>query len=230
MLDQPKHIGIILDGNGRWATQRGKKRTEGHAQGVETVLDIARAAADRGITTLSLYAFSTENWKRPADEVSTLMRLLHSFLDRYLNELMERRVRLRIMGDPSRLPAANRLAIRHALSLTEKNDGLILNIGLNYGGRDEIVRALRHLSRKGTNLEQLTEEQLESALDTAGLPPLDLLIRTGGERRVSNFMLWQIAYTELYFTDTLWPDFSAEELDQALAWYRSQDRRFGGLT
>lgn len=225
----PKHIGIILDGNGRWATAKGLPRTAGHEAGVKRVVEIARLMDELGVEVLSLYAFSTENWKRPASEVGALMRLLLQFLSAYMDEFMTRRVRLRFMGDTDALPLPVKSAIRRAEEKTRKNGGAILNIGLNYGGHDEILRAMRRLQAEGQDLRTLDAETFSAHLDTGDLPPLDLLIRTGGEQRLSNFMLWQVAYTELYFTKILWPDFDRSALEEALAWFSMRDRRYGGI-
>lgn len=233
----PAHLGIIMDGNGRWASQQGLARTEGHAKGAENAVTIARACLDRGVQALSFYAFSTENWKRPETEVSVIMRLLYTFTKDFLPEMMERKVRFSVMGDWQKLPGPVRAALAVAIKQTENHRGAQLNLGLNYGGRDEIVRATQSLvselmaqGLEGPDLAAaLSEEGLSAHLDTAGLPPLDFIIRTGGELRLSNFMLWEAAYAELYFTDCYWPDFSCEELDKALAAYAKRQRRFGDV-
>ncbi|WP_308540190.1 polyprenyl diphosphate synthase [uncultured Murdochiella sp.] len=229
MAQKPKHIAIILDGNGRWATARGKERSAGHEAGAENIVKILRYAQEVGIEVLSLYVFSTENWKRSDQEVGALMRLLIRLFQVYIDEFMQRHVRLRVMGDISRLPFATRQSVQMALKQTENNEGVIVNIGLNYGGRDEIARAARRAIAEGVSVDALDAEAIDSHLDTAGLPPVDLLIRTGGEKRLSNFMLWQLAYTEFYFTDTLWPDFHPEDLDEAIRWFAARNRRFGGV-
>lgn len=229
LSEHPKHVGIILDGNGRWATKRGLKRSAGHEAGTKRVLEIARAAADEGVEVLSLYAFSTENWKRSSEEVATLMRLLVRFIESSLDELIARKARLRVMGDLSRLPFVTRKAVEMAMAKTANNEQLILNVGLNYGGRDELLRAISRAFNAQETTETLDEEALSQYLDTVGLPDLDLLIRTGGEQRLSNFMLWQAAYAELYFTPILWPDFTPEDLKTALRWYETRERRFGGV-
>ena len=203
MADTPKHVAIILDGNGRWATARGQERTAGHEAGADNIVRIARYAQEKGISVLSLYVFSTENWKRSQQEVSALMRLLVRFFKVYIDEFMQRHVQLRVMGDIRRLPFATRQSVKMGIEKTAENDGVVLNIGLNYGGRDEIARAARRAMEDGISSEAMTSDVLERYLDTAGLPPVDLLSRTGGEKRLSNFMLWQLAYTEFYFTDTL---------------------------
>lgn len=229
MAQKPKHIAIILDGNGRWATARGKERSVGHEAGAENIVKILRYAQEVGIEVLSLYVFSTENWKRSDQEVGALMRLLIRLFQVYIDEFMQRHVRLRVMGDLRRLPFATRQSVQMALKQTENNEGVIVNIGLNYGGRDEIARAARRAIAEGVSMDALDAEAIDSHLDTAGLPPVDLLIRTGGEKRLSNFMLWQLAYTEFYFTDTLWPDFHPEDLDEAIRWFAARNRRFGGV-
>lgn len=229
MADTPKHVAIILDGNGRWATARGQERTAGHEAGADNIVRIARYAQEKGISVLSLYVFSTENWKRSQQEVSALMRLLVRFFKVYIDEFMQRHVQLRVMGDIRRLPFATRQSVKMGIEKTAENDGVVLNIGLNYGGRDEIARAARRAMEDGISSEAMTSDVLERYLDTAGLPPVDLLIRTGGEKRLSNFMLWQLAYTEFYFTDTLWPDFEPADLDRAIEWFGQRNRRFGGV-
>lgn len=229
MADTPKHVAIILDGNGRWATARGQERTAGHEAGADNIVSIARYAQEKGISVLSLYVFSTENWKRSQQEVSALMRLLVRFFKVYIDEFMQRHVQLRVMGDIRRLPFSTRQSVKMGIEKTAKNDGVVLNIGLNYGGRDEIARAARRAVEDGISSEAMTSDVLERYLDTAGLPPVDLLIRTGGEKRLSNFMLWQLAYTEFYFTDTLWPDFKPADLDRAIEWFGQRNRRFGGV-
>lgn len=229
MADTPKHVAIILDGNGRWATARGQERTAGHEAGADNIVRIARYAQEKGISVLSLYVFSTENWKRSQQEVSALMRLLVRFFKVYIDEFMQRHVQLRVMGDIRRLPFTTRQSVKMGIEKTAENDGVVLNIGLNYGGRDEIARAARRAMEDGISSEGMTSDVLERYLDTAGLPPVDLLIRTGGEKRLSNFMLWQLAYTEFYFTDTLWPDFKPADLDRAIEWFGQRNRRFGGV-
>lgn len=224
-----RHLGIILDGNGRWAKKRGMVRTKGHRAGMENVVKIARASGKRGIEVLSLYAFSTENWKRPKSEVSAIMDLLTEFVHLKLDEVMEENCKITCMGDLTRLPTVPREAVQYALRKSAKNTGMIINIGLNYGGRAEILHAVKSLYHKGINMDEISEEDISSSLYTADFPPLDLIIRTGGEYRLSNFMIWQAAYAEFYFTDTLWPDFDEESLDQAIDSYKHRDRRFGGI-
>lgn len=230
-LKIPRHLGIILDGNGRWAKKRNKKRTEGHKVGSERVVDITRFANDIGIEYLSVYAFSTENWKRPKTEINAIMDLLNIFIKNYLQELNENNVKLQIMGDIDSLPYANKKAVQYAVYTTRKNTGLVLNIGLNYGGRQELVYAFNNILdgiKKG-KIDKIDEETIYNNLYTKDFPELDLLIRTGGELRISNFMIYQLAYSEMYFTDTLWPDFDRNELIKAIEDYTNRDRRYGGI-
>ena len=225
----PHHVAIIMDGNGRWAKARGYARTKGHQEGMNRVIDIVRYASDRGVEVLSLYAFSTENWKRPATEVGFLMDLLVIYLTRELKKLHENNVRLHILGDVFALPEKQQSAIRNALDLTKYNTGMQLNIALNYGGRDEILRAIHKLAYKETDMRTLSEEELMNALDTGKDGNVDLLIRPGGEKRLSNFLLLQNAYAEIVFSDVLWPDFREEEFELALIEYNKRDRRYGGV-
>lgn len=225
----PHHVAIIMDGNGRWAKAKGLPRSKGHQEGMKRVIDIVRYASDRGIGVLSLYAFSTENWKRPLVEVRFLMDLLVIYLTRELKKLHENNVRLKILGDYSTLPEKQQLAIQNALSLTQNNCGMQLNIALNYGGRDEVVRAIRRLFHQGNDMNALTEERLMEALDSGVEGDVDLLIRPGGEKRLSNFLLLQNAYAEIVFLDILWPDFREEEFELALIEYNKRDRRYGGI-
>lgn len=228
-----KHIAIIMDGNGRWATKRGEERTYGHKFGSERVIDVTRRCSNLGIKYLSLYAFSTENWKRPKSEVATIMDLLVKFINRELDELVSENVKLTIMGDVSKLPYVDRKAVEYAINKSANNTGLVLNIGLNYGSRDEITRAFKNihsdiLAGKLTE-NDIDENTISDYLYTTGMPDPDLLIRTGGEKRLSNFMLYQSAYTEFYVTDVLWPDFTGEELEFAIRDFLTRNRRFGGL-
>lgn len=228
-----EHIAIIMDGNGRWAQKRGLKRNQGHKEGALRVIDIVERAHKLKIKTISLYAFSTENWKRPKEEVTALFTLLVDFIDKKLKRLTEANVRLQIMGDISILPMVSKMAVKKALKYTENNTGLVLNIGLNYGSRDEIRKGILDIIDdydKGLiNKDQINEDTLSDYLYTKNLKDPDLLIRTGGEERLSNFMLYQLAYTEFYFTSVLWPDFDEEEFDKAILSYIERDRRFGGL-
>jgi undecaprenyl diphosphate synthase len=229
----PEHVAIIMDGNGRWATGRGLPRAAGHRQGVKAARAIVRAAGDLGLRHLTLYAFSTENWNRPEDEVSMLMKLLEDSIGRELPELMEHNVRLSVIGRPTGVPPALRRGIEHVVDATRGNTGLHLVMAFNYGGRDELVDACRVLAQRVATGElaagAITEDDLSGALYTAGLPDPDLLIRTSGELRISNFLLWQIAYTELWVTPTLWPDFRPADLYQAVADFQGRTRRFGGV-
>ena len=221
----PRHVAIIMDGNGRWAEARELPRVAGHREGAEAVRAVTRAARRIGIQALTLYAVSTENWGRPEPEVDALMHLLAEFLESERGEMMANGIRLNAIGDLSRLPAAVREKLASVQAETAGNRGMILTLALSYGGRQELVQAARRAAAaKGAALEA---EDLESALWTAGLPDLDLLVRTSGERRISNFLLWQCAYAELVFTDVLWPDFRDAELFAALAEFQARDRRFG---
>ena len=228
----PRHIAIILDGNGRWAKKRGLPRTAGHAAGSENFRKIATYCKNIGVDYLTVYAFSTENWKRPEDEVKTIMKLL----DRYLREAiatMERdKIRMRIFGDVKGLPPELQALAARTNEISERYQGFQANICLNYGGRAELVHAAESYARDyaaGRAEGEITEERFGGYLYSAGVPDPDLLIRPGGEKRISNFLLWQCAYAELYFTDVLWPDFGPEELDRAIAEYKSRDRRYGGI-
>ncbi len=216
-----------MDGNGRWATNRFLPRVAGHKEGMSRVIDIVRHASNTGVQVLTLYAFSTENWKRPEEEVSGLMKLLIHYVETQLKTLVEERVQVRVIGDMKAFSPAVADAIRRAVEETEQMDGMILNLALNYGGRAEIVRAFHHLKESGQS--QITEQMLSDALDTAGQPDPDLLIRTGGEVRLSNFMLYQSAYAELLFVDTLWPMFYPADLDAAIDEYNRRNRRFGDV-
>jgi undecaprenyl diphosphate synthase len=226
----PAHVGIIMDGNGRWANRRGMPRLAGHHAGTENVRRITIACNDVGVQALTLYAFSTENWRRPADEVFGLMRLLAQRIDTEAAELHRNNVKIRHVGALEGIQPRLADRIRAAQELTRNNTGLVLNVAFNYGGRQEIVRAAQRALAVGIRPEDLTEETIERYLDTAGLPDLDLVIRTGGEMRLSNFLLWQAAYAEYYSTPTCWPDFGREELFQAFAEFGRRTRRFGGLT
>jgi len=224
----PAHIAVIMDGNGRWAKQRYLPRVAGHKQGVETVREITRTCAELGIGYLTLFAFSSENWRRPADEVSTLRQLFMAALEQEAERLHRNKVRLRVIGDIVPFGARVVELARRAEMLTASNTGLTLTIAANYGGRWDLMQALAKLVRaEPIPAEGYTEEQLAPYLALNYAPEPDLFIRTGGEQRISNFLLWQLAYTELYFTPTLWPDFDAEQLDAAIAWFQQRERRFG---
>ena len=227
-----RHIAIIMDGNGRWAKKKHLPRAVGHKKGVEAVRNIVRVAGEMGLEVMTLYAFSSENWSRPADEVSDLMGLLRQYIQSDIDEFVENGIRLKVIGNYRALDADIVAMIDDALKRTSENDKMTLAIALNYGGQDEILRAVQSIAAavKHGHVEpdQINASHMSDALDTAGLPPLDLLVRTSGELRLSNFLLWQAAYAELYFTDTLWPDFDRRELQKALKSFGDRDRRFGG--
>ncbi len=231
-LNIPKHIGIIMDGNRRWAERRGLSTQEGHRAGVKAVKRVVRASGEIGIDVLTLYTFSLENWRRPKSEVSALMDLLRITAKRELDELMENRVKLRVLGELSDLPFASRKAMEYAIKKTASNTGLILNLALNYSGKQEILRATRMIVQNciqgKLSPEEIDENIFENYLYTRGLPAPDLIIRTAGEMRLSNFLLWQSAYAEFYVTPVLWPDFDKDELIKALQDYSQRERRFGG--
>ncbi len=228
----PRHVAIIMDGNGRWARRHKMKIALGHRSGVEALRAIIRESSDIGIEALSLYAFSTENWKRDPDEVAALMALLLEFFTSEIDELDAKNVRIRILGDKDGMPPAQRTALISAEERTEQNTGLRLNIAVNYGGRAELARAARSLARKAAkgeiDPEQINEEMLAGELYTAGLPDVDLLIRTSGEMRLSNFLLYQCAYAEFLFPTVLWPDFTLDHYHEALEAFKKRDRRYGG--
>lgn len=220
----PSHVGIIMDGNGRWATARGKKRSYGHNAGSKNVDRIVTHAFNRGVKTLSLYAFSSENWARPKEEVDELMRLLKVYFQKFIKKVLKNKVRLVVMGDLDRLSPELKELIENDMRETEKYTEHVLNIGINYGSRAEIVRAVKKLVAEG---KEITEQGISENLYTAEFGEPDLIIRTGGELRLSNFMLYQGAYSELYFTDVLWPDFDENELDKAITAFSERKRRFG---
>ena len=232
-MNIPQHVAIILDGNGRWAKAKGMPRNYGHAQGSKNVEKICEEAWRMGIKYLTVYAFSTENWNRPKEEVNALMKLLRNYMKTCLQTAKKNRMCVRVLGEKSRLDEDIRRRIEELETATKDNDGLHFQIAINYGGRDEIVRAVRKLAQRVESGElsagEITEELVEESLDTAGIPAPDLLIRTCNEQRISNFLLWQLAYTELYFTPVAWPDFTKEELRKAVEAYNHRDRRFGGL-
>lgn len=223
-MSKARHVAIIMDGNGRWAAKRHLPRAVGHQRGVEAVRKLVRAAREMGLEVLTLYAFSTENWRRSEDEVSTLMGLLKRYIQADLEEFVANNVRLKIIGEYRALASDIVELLDHALDRTAENDGTTLVVALNYGSQDEIARAATKAAAKGP----ITPEAIEAELDTAGLPPLDLLIRTSGEVRLSNFLLWQAAYAEMIFTDVLWPDFTPEHLQAALDEFATRERRYGG--
>lgn len=228
-LDQdrlPKHIAIIMDGNGRWATNRNKPRVFGHNEGMKRVVDVVENSLNIGIKYLSLYAFSTENWKRPQKEIDFLMQILIKYIDDQLNKLVTQGVKINILGDISVLPKKVIQKIEYALDSTKYNNKLILNIAINYGSRQEILLAVNNAIENG---QILTENEFSNLLYTRNQPDVDLLIRPGGEKRLSNFLLYQMSYAELYFSDTYWPDFKLDSLIDAIYWYQNRNRRFGGL-
>lgn len=230
----PQHIAIILDGNGRWAKAKGMPRNYGHTSGAKNVETVCQAAHDLGVKYVTMYAFSTENWNRPEGEVEALMKLLESYLKNCIKTADKNNMRVRVIGDTTRLSERFQERIRELEAASAKNDGLNLQIAINYGSRDEMTRAMRRMSEDVAagkrKPEEITESVFEEYLDTAGIPDPDLLIRTSGELRLSNFLLWQLAYSEFYFTDVPWPDFHKEELERAIEAYNKRDRRFGGLT
>ena len=230
----PQHIAIILDGNGRWAKAKGMPRNYGHTAGAKNVETVCQAAHDLGVKYVTMYAFSTENWNRPEGEVAALMKLLESYLKNCIKTADKNNMRVRVIGDTTRLSERFQERIRELEAASAKNDGLNLQIAINYGSRDEMTRAMRRMSEDVAagkrKPEEITESVFEEYLDTAGIPDPDLLIRTSGELRLSNFLLWQLAYSEFYFTDVPWPDFHKEELERAIEAYNKRDRRFGGLT
>ncbi len=232
-LVMPKHVAIILDGNGRWAKRKGMPRNYGHVQGAKTVEVICEEAYRMGIQYLTVYAFSTENWGRPKEEVDALMKLLRNYMKTCLTTAKKNRMCVRVLGDKTGLDTDIRNRIAQLEESTRDNDGLHFQIALNYGGRDEIIRAVRTVveraARGELRGEEVTEDYLSSLLDTRGLPEPDLLIRTCNEQRISNFLLWQLAYTEFYFTPVAWPDFTKEELVKAVEAYNNRDRKYGGV-
>ena len=229
----PQHVAIILDGNGRWAKKHFMPRNVGHSQGAKTVEQICEDAWDLGIKYLTVYAFSTENWNRPQSEVQLLMKLLRKYLIDCIERTSKNNMRVRVIGEKSRLDDDIRTAIEELEEVSAANTGLNFTIALNYGSRDEITRAVRKVAAecKDGSLapEEITEELISARLDTAELPDPDLMIRTSGEQRLSNWLLWQLAYTEFYFTDVLWPDFNKDELIRAIQYYNTRERRFGGV-
>lgn len=233
-LKIPNHVAIILDGNGRWAKKRLMPRNYGHSQGSKVVEKICEDAYNIGIKYLTVYAFSTENWKRPKDEVDALMKLLNNYLDSSIKTSKKNKMRVRIIGDKSGLSDELQAKIKALEEASEGNTGLNFQVAINYGSRDEIIRAIRTLSKELKDdkiaVEHIDEDVIAQHLDTGGIPDPDLLIRTSGEQRLSNFLLWQLAYTEFYFTDVLWPDFTKEELIKAIEYYTKRDRKFGAIS
>ena len=229
----PKHIAIIMDGNGRWAKKRKLPRTVGHKAGVETIRRVIKEAHILGVKYLTLYAFSTENWKRPDDEVSALMKLLVEYLRSELAELNRNGVVIKVLGDITKLPKEAQMEVLNAIEITKNNTGVVLNIAFNYGGRDEIIRAVKLVSKEVENgnisIEDINEEIFEKYLYTSNTPDPDLIIRPSGEQRISNFLLWQCAYSEFWYSNVNWPDFSERDLQQAIYDYQNRDRRYGGV-
>jgi undecaprenyl diphosphate synthase len=229
----PHHVAVIMDGNGRWAKKRGLPRIAGHREGMKTVKEIVRSANELGIGVLTLYAFSTENWKRPKQEVEFLMKLPEEYILSELQDMMKRNIRVQMMGKETGLPESTLRAIREAQAQTSENQGMIVNFALNYGSRDELIQTMRRFAlevKQGKrSIDEIDERAFSSELFTSGLPDPDLLIRTSGEIRLSNFMLWQLAYTELWFTDVLWPDFSTQDLHRAIQEYQRRARRYGAV-
>ncbi len=226
----PGHVAIIMDGNGRWAVEKGLPRQEGHRQGVETVRETVRCGSNLGIKTMTMFAFSTENWRRPAREVNYLMSLPEKYFKNELPELMRNNVRVNLLGDSSRLPAKVKKAVQEASEATRGNTGMFLNFALNYGGRSEILMAVDRIvdeAREGKINKKISEKDFAGYLYTSKIPDPDLLIRTGGEKRISNFLLWQLAYSELWFTEVYWPDFLRVHLLEAVYDYQLRKRRFG---
>ncbi len=230
-VDVPIHIAVVMDGNGRWANRRFMPRPAGHKAGVEAARRVIEACGRRGVKALTLFAFSSENWRRPEEEVSVLLDLFLKTLEREADRLHEHQVRIRLIGERDRLGPRLCRQVERVERLTRDNDGMTLVVAASYGGRWDIAQAVRKLAARvadGTlRPDEIREEDLGECLALADIPPPDLLIRTGGEQRISNFLLWQLAYAELYFTSTLWPDFDADDLDEAIAWYRGRERRFG---
>ena len=227
----PKHIAIIMDGNGRWASKRALPRVFGHKAGMEALREVVKACSDMGVKILTVYAFSTENWNRPTDEVSYLMNLLIEYMRKEINELNKNKVKIKILGDISGLPKVTREEVQKAASLTESNEGIQFNIALNYGSRAEIINACKKIAEEfkegSISSEDITEDLISKYLFTKGDIDPDLIIRTSGEKRLSNFLLWQSAYSELVFIEEMWPDFNKKHLEKAILEYQSRDRRFG---
>lgn len=233
-MNIPKHVAIILDGNGRWAKAKGMPRNYGHTAGAKNVETVCKAAHDLGIKYVTMYAFSTENWNRPESEVAALMKLLESYLKNCIKTADKNNMRVRVIGDTTRLSERFQQQIKELEAASAKNDGLNLQIAINYGSRDEMVRAMRKMCGDVVNgvhsVDEIDEQLFAGYLDTADIPDPDLLIRTSGEQRLSNYLLWQLAYSEFYFTEVPWPDFDKAELQKAIEAYNKRDRRFGGLT
>ena len=225
----PNHVAIIMDGNGRWAKKHGLSRLEGHQAGAQNIRPVIKYLNQYHIKYVTLYGFSTENWDRPEDEVTSLLRLFEETLNKYVSELHENGIKLRHLGRLEELPQGLQLAINKALALTKNNTGMTLSFALNYGGRLEILDAIRHIIDEGIPIQDIDEKLFNSYLYTTGLPDVDLVIRTGGEFRISNFLIWQVIYSEYYFTEVPWPDFNQKELEKTLLTYSQRQRRFGRL-
>jgi undecaprenyl diphosphate synthase len=230
MAVAPTHVAVIMDGNGRWAAERGLPRAAGHRAGTENVRGIIESCVEVGVRILTLYAFSTENWQRPYEEIDALFAILSDVIDRETQELCRQGVQIRHIGTLDRVPRSLADRIRHAVDLTQQNDRLIVNVAFNYGSRAEIVRAVRQIVAQGVDPSEVDEELIARYLDTSGLPDPDLIIRTAGEARLSNFLLWQAAYAEYFWTDVYWPDFDVGRFRDALEEFGRRQRRFGGLT
>ncbi|MBD8891063.1 isoprenyl transferase [Labrenzia suaedae] len=230
----PRHVALIMDGNGRWAKERGLPRSEGHRQGLDTLRRIIRHGVRIGLDYITIYSFSSENWSRPAGEVSFLMSLLRRFVQRDLSEIHQANVRIRVIGDRQGLEGGIRALLDEAEGLTRDNTGMTLVVAFNYGSRDEVARAVRTLAQDVAEgrlkVEEITPEAIGARLDTSGIPDPDLIIRTSGEQRLSNFLMWQAAYSEFYFCDTYWPDFDEAAFDRAIADFSGRERRFGGVS
>ena len=224
---KPQHVAIIMDGNGRWAQSRGLSRSDGHRAGADAIRPVIRRFGEHGVPVITLFGFSTENWGRPRTEIETILKLGAEFIDSHLDELSENGVRVAHLGGTDRLPIWLRRRVKKAVEATAHNDGILVNLAFNYGGRDEILDAVRQMIADGLTPSDVTPEALEARLTTAGLPDVDLLIRTGGEQRVSNFLVWQSTYAEYHFTEKFWPDFDADEVDAALVEFARRQRRFG---
>jgi len=224
---KPRHVAIIMDGNGRWAEARGLSRSDGHRAGAEAIRPVIRRFAEHEVPIITLFGFSTENWGRPRTEIETILRLGAEFIDSHLDDLNRNGVRVHHLGGTDRLPIWLRRRVKKAVEATSQNTGILVNLAFNYGGRDEILDAVKQMLADGLKPSQVTTEALEARLTTAGLPDVDLLIRTGGEQRVSNFLVWQSTYAEYHFTQKYWPDFDADEVDAALVEFSRRQRRFG---
>ncbi|MDI9540618.1 MAG: isoprenyl transferase [Bacillota bacterium] len=227
-MNIPQHVAIIMDGNGRWAKKQNKPRAYGHLTGTDNVRNIAIKADELGIKVLTLYAFSTENWKRPKEEIDYLMSLPEVFIDKFLKELMERNIKIETIGDLSALPVKTVKVLNTAINKTKKNKGMILVFALNYGGRSDIVNAVNSIIKNG-NVNSITEQDINNHISTKDYPEVDLMIRTSLDYRISNFLLWQLSYAEFIFVDCYWPDFNGERFAEAIAEYTNRQRRFGGL-